>query len=95
MRRDVPKRAAQAYVENLNKSLEKHEEMKVKEEERKGWENGGDGGLGDVVGGLERQEEIERMWRTGTHELERLGEIGNLIGKLERARSAVEVVQRM
>ena len=95
MRRDIPKRAAQTYVDNLNKLLEKYEEMKMEEENRKGWNENADGGLNDVLGSLNRIEEMETVWKTGTEGLEELGEIGSLIGKLERARSAVEVVQRM
>ncbi|KAG8529223.1 uncharacterized protein KY384_005858 [Bacidia gigantensis] len=92
MRRDVPKKAADAYVKELSNGLEAGREVKrVEDEEIIDVEM--DVGFGEAVKGVDRREEMEKTWKMGTEGLEGLGEITQLIGKLERARRAVEVVQ--
>ena len=91
MRREVPKKAAERYTETLKKDLEDELEDEVK---REGVDEGRMtvdvpplAGLGASRG------EVERMWIRGREELDGLEGIPGVIGRLEQAGRAVEVVE--
>ena len=47
------------------------------------------------LGGLERRDEVEKTWGAGVEGLVGLEKVTGVVGKLERAARAVEVVEGM
>ena len=88
MRREVPKKAAEAYAMVLEKEMQ-GEGGGVKVEE--GVEDAG--GTEELRGLGERGEEVERMFRRGKEGLDGLEGITGVIARLEQAGRAVEVVE--
>ncbi len=87
MRRDAPDAAARAYMERLNKEMQADREVNIE---------GGDEMQGVIeLGGLERRDEVERMWGRGLDGLVALEGITEVGARLERAKRAVEVVEGM
>jgi kinetochor protein Mis14/NSL1 len=87
MRRDAPGAAARAYMERLNKEMQADREVNTEE---------GDEMQGVIdLGGLERRDEVERMWGRGLDGLVALEGITEVGARLERAKWAVEVVEGM
>ncbi|KAL8774990.1 MAG: hypothetical protein Q9209_000469 [Squamulea sp. 1 TL-2023] len=91
LRREAPGAAARAYMERLEgvREVERVREREV-EGEMLGEREGGLEGIG-----LERGEEVERMWGRGLEGLVELREVGEVVKKIERARKAAEAVEGM
>ncbi|KAI4187577.1 MAG: hypothetical protein L6R41_002722 [Letrouitia leprolyta] len=91
LRREAPGAAARAYEERLEKEreAEKQRESVVEAD----MEARREGGLEGV--GLERVEEVEKMWGRGLEGLVELGRVTEAIANMERARKAAEVVEGM
>lgn len=89
LRREAPGAAARAYVERLEgvRELEKGREREVEVE----MEGVRDGGLGKI--GLERGEEVEKMWGRGVEGLVELGRVTEVVARMERAKKAAEMVE--
>ena len=90
LRRSAPEKAAQRYMERLEEELRVEREMEARKRE------GGEGG--DVqedreFRGLERRDEVERMWGRGTEGLVGLKTVTGVVASLERAGRAVDVVE--
>ena len=90
LRREAPGAAARRYVERLEEDLknEKDREKRIEASERM-----------DVdpldIKGLERREQVEKMWARGTQGLPDLGVVPGVLAKLERAGKAAAVVEGM
>ena len=89
LRREAPGAAARAYMERSEalRELDKGREKEVEGE----MEGIKDGRLGEI--GLERGEQVERMWRRGLEGLLDLGRVTELVERTERAKKAAEVVE--
>ncbi|KAL8909312.1 MAG: hypothetical protein Q9207_000322 [Kuettlingeria erythrocarpa] len=91
LRREAPGAAARAYVERLESEREVE---KGREQEVGGMmEGGGIGALEPV--GLERREEVEKVWGRGLQGLVELGKVTEVMARTERARKAAEMVEGM
>ncbi|CAL8577685.1 hypothetical protein XPA_003508 [Xanthoria parietina] len=91
LRRDAPGAAARGFVERLEaeREVERGREREVEVE----MEGVRDGGLGGV--GVERGDEVEKMWGRGLEGLVELGRVTDVVAKMERAKRAAEVVEGM
>ena len=93
LRREAPGRAAAAWAEGLRGDVEARERAFVEARERVAAGEGVEAvELGDVK--MERPGRVRRLWDGGRRELEGLKGVTEVVARLERAKRAVEEVER-
>lgn len=95
LRRSAPGAAARAYIERVE--AEREAERLRGEEMLREFEMGVEGEDDEMMGmgGLERREEVERMWGRAVEGLVGLEGVTEVVATLERAGRAVEAVEGM
>ena len=93
LRREAPRAAVRAHVEALEKELAQERELwRDMEMQHEGGGLKVESGL-QLGKGLERRDEVEKMWRRGTEGLAGLGSVTEVVARLERAEKALGVVE--
>lgn len=102
LRRSAPSAAARSYIDRVQTEIVAERDLMQKMSWEHGEEGAGVGGDGGVkqegvetgLGvGLERREEVEKIWGRGVEGLIGLGAVTEVVARLERAARAVGVVE--